>query len=147
MNHPAETALTRLDISPKRFVLFGIGRTRTDVDPFFARAVCGRRKIAINLLLIGALWLVLVDFGRDERDFGDRRTSGSISAGAPATTVAPAMSAMSLMFFIIYMCECNVPGSLTQADTSRLRRFLMLDQSPIPVSNDQTELTRLFELQ
>jgi hypothetical protein len=68
---------------------------------FYAGVACGRRNAVIDLLLLEILRLFLIEFGRDKRDLGLRRTSGSITAGAPATTVAPAMSAMSLMLFII----------------------------------------------
>ena len=50
--------------------------------------------------MFGILRLFRTEFGRDKRSLGDRRITGSISAGAPARTVAPAMSAMSLMFVI-----------------------------------------------
>ena len=63
---------------------------------------CGRRKAVIGLLLFGILPLFRVEFGRDNGGLSDRRIPGSISAGTPARTVAPAMSAMSLMF-VIYL--------------------------------------------
>jgi len=51
----------------------------------------------------GILRLFRIEFGRDTGGLSDRRIPGSISAGTPARTVAPAMSAMSLMFVIYYM--------------------------------------------
>ena len=48
--------------------------------------------------------LFRIELGRDKRGLGARRITGSISADAAARTVVPAMSAMSVMFFIIYGC-------------------------------------------
>jgi hypothetical protein len=44
--------------------------------------------------------LFRVEFGRDKRGLGARRIIGSVRADAPATTAAPAMSEISVMFFI-----------------------------------------------
>jgi hypothetical protein len=64
-------------------------------------AVAGvRAKAVIEFLLFEILRLFRTDFGRDERGFGARRITGSVSADAPARTATPAMSAMSVMFFI-----------------------------------------------
>ena len=63
---------------------------------------CGRRKAVVEFLPFGILPLFRIEFGRRERGLGDRRIPGSISAGTPARTVAPAISAMSLMF-VIYL--------------------------------------------
>jgi len=54
----------------------------------------------MEFLLFEILRLFRTDFGRDKRGFGARRITGSISADAAASTAAPAMSAMSVMFFI-----------------------------------------------
>jgi hypothetical protein len=54
-----------------------------------------RRKAVIELLLFGILRLFRLESGRDERGLGARRIAGSISAGTPARTAAPVMSAMS----------------------------------------------------
>jgi len=63
---------------------------------------CGRLKAVIEFLLFGILPFFRIESGRDRRGLGARRILGSISAGAPARTAAPAMSAMSLMF-VIYL--------------------------------------------
>ena len=54
----------------------------------------------MEFLLFEILRLFRAEFGRDKRGLGARRITGSISADAAARTAAPAMSAMSVMFFI-----------------------------------------------
>jgi len=54
----------------------------------------------MEFLLFEILRLFRAEFGRDKRGLGARRITGSISADAAARTVALAMSAMSVMFFI-----------------------------------------------
>jgi len=66
----------------------------------------------MDLLLRAVLRLFLIKFGRDRRDLRPRKTRGSIRAGAPAMTVAPAMIAMSLMFFI-YIAETAFVNGLS----------------------------------
>jgi hypothetical protein len=55
----------------------------------------------IEFLLFVILRLFRTESGRDTGR-GTRKIIGSITAGAPARTAAPAMSAMSLMF-VIYL--------------------------------------------
>jgi hypothetical protein len=76
-------------------------------------------------LLFAILRLFRIEFGRDKRGFGARRITGSISADAPATTAAPAKSAMSVMFFI-YSCIFR----FLHAYNSRLSGARIWDQSP-----------------
>ena len=59
-----------------------------------------RAKAVLEILPFEILPLFRTDFGRDKRGLGARRITGSISADAAAKTAAPAMSAMSVMFFI-----------------------------------------------
>jgi hypothetical protein len=59
-----------------------------------------RAKAVIEFLLFEILPLFRIELGRDKRGLGARRITGSISADAAARTAAPAMSAMSVMFFI-----------------------------------------------
>ena len=75
--------------------------------------------------MLGFLRLFRTELGRD---FGARKNTGKIRAGAPARTVAPAMMAMSLMFFI-YMF---LPFGLLHADNSRVSGARIWDQSPTP---------------
>ncbi len=87
---------------------------------------CGRRKAVVEFLLFRVLRLFRIG---DKRGLGDRRISGSISAGAPARTVAPAMSAMSLMLVIYIWLYFS--GSL-HADNSTPSAARIWDQSPTP---------------
>jgi len=59
-----------------------------------------RAKAVLEFLLFEILRLFRTEFGRDKRGLGARRITGSVSADAAARTAAPAMSAMSVMFFI-----------------------------------------------
>jgi len=94
-----------------------------------AGTACGRRKAVVEFLLFGILPFFRIEFDRDRRGLGDRRIPGSISAGTPARTVAPAMSAMSLMFVIyiwlFFFCFLH-------ADNSTLSSARIWDQSPTP---------------
>ena len=77
----------------------GAYRVRPSAFPF--HAVAGvRAKAVIEFLLCEISRLFRTDFGRDKRGLGARRITGSVSADAPARTATPAMSAMSVMFFI-----------------------------------------------
>ena len=80
----------------------------------------------MEFLLFEILRLFRAEFGRDKRGLGARRITGSISADAAARTAAPAMSAMSVMFFI-YIC-CNF--WFLHAYNSRLSGPCIWDQSP-----------------
>ena len=80
-------------------MLGGGYRVRTSV--FLFHAVAGvRAKAVMEFLLFEILRLFRAEFGRDKRGLGARRIAGSVSADAAARTAAPAMSAMSVMFFI-----------------------------------------------
>ncbi|PYM10147.1 MAG: hypothetical protein DMF15_03100 [Verrucomicrobia bacterium] len=61
---------------------------------------CVRRTAVIEFLPFEILPLFRIELGRDKRGLGARRITGSISDDAAARTAAPAMSAMSVMFFI-----------------------------------------------
>lgn len=80
-------------------LLGGAYRVRTSAFVFHAVASV-RAKAVLEFLLCGILRLFRTDFGRDKRGLGARSITGSVSADAPARTAAPAMSAMSVMFFI-----------------------------------------------
>jgi len=73
---------------------------RTRAFPFHASVACVGAKAVLEFSLFEILRLFCTEFGRDERGLGARRITGSISADAAARTAAPAMSAMSVMFFI-----------------------------------------------
>ena len=75
-------------------------RVRVSAFLFHAGVACVRAKAVMEFLLFEILRVFRVEFGRDRRGFGARRITGSISADAAARTAAPAMSAMSVMFFI-----------------------------------------------
>ena len=81
----------------------------------------------MEFLLFEILRLFRAEFGRDKRRLGARRITGSISAEAAARTAAPAMSAMSVMFFI-YIYGCNF--WFLHAYNSRLSGPCIWDQSP-----------------
>src|SRR5439155_15338322 len=86
---------------------------------------CVRRTAVIEFLPFEILPLFRIEFGRDKRGLGARRITGSINADAAARTAAPAMSAMSVMFFIY--------GSnfwFLHAYNSRLSGPCIWDQSP-----------------
>ncbi len=87
---------------------------------------CVRAKAVIEFLLFEILRLFPIEFGRDKRGLGARRITGSISDDAVARTAAPAMSAMSVMFFIY------IVGFFwfLHADNSRLSGARIWDQSP-----------------
>src|SRR5260370_24535475 len=70
-----------------------------------AGIACGRRRAVIEFLLFGILPFFRIESGRDRRGLGARRILGSINAGAPARTAAPAMSSMKLMF-VLYLWFC-----------------------------------------
>ena len=78
------------------------GAYRVDASAFLFHAgvACVRAKAVMEFLLFEILRLFRAEFGRDKRGLGARRITGSISADAAARTAAPAMSAMSVMFFI-----------------------------------------------
>src|SRR4029077_3533366 len=77
------------------------GAYRVRPSAFVFHAVAGvRAKAALGFLLFEVLGLFRTCFGRDKRGLGARRITGSISADAAARTAAPAMSAMSVMFFM-----------------------------------------------
>ena len=80
----------------------------------------------MEFLLFEILRLFRAEFGRDKRGLGARRITGSISADAAARTAAPAMSAMSVMFFIYIV----VFFWFLHADNSRLSGARIWDQSP-----------------
>src|SRR5438094_5356130 len=75
-------------------------RLRTSSYLFHAGVACVRAKAVIEFLLCEILRLFRTEFGRDKPGLGARRITGSISADAAARPAAPAMSAMSVMFFI-----------------------------------------------
>ena len=79
-----------------------LGRAyRVCTSAFVFHAVAGvRSKAVTEFLLCEILRFFRTDFGRDKRGFGARRITGSISTDAATRTAAPAMSAMSVMFFI-----------------------------------------------
>jgi hypothetical protein len=80
-------------------LLGGAYRARTSA--FVFHAVAGvRAKAVLEFLLFEVLRLFRIEFGRDGRGLGARRITGSVSADAPARTATPAMSAISVMFFI-----------------------------------------------
>src|SRR5438045_7159839 len=87
---------------------------------------CVRRTAVIEFLPFEILPLFRIEFGRDKRGLDARRITGSISADALARTAAPAMSAMSVMFFIYII----VFFSFLHADNSRLSCARIWDQSP-----------------
>ena len=88
---------------------------------------CVGAKAVIEFLLFEILRLFRTEFGRDKRGLGARRITGSISADAATRTAVPAMSAMSVMFFIyIYGCNCW----FLHAYNSRLSGPCIWDQSP-----------------
>jgi len=70
--------------------------------------------------------LFRIELGRDKRGLGARRITGSISADAAARTVVPAMSAMSVTFFIYIV----VFFWFLHADNSRMSGPRIWDQSP-----------------
>ena len=77
------------------------GAYRVRTSAYLFHAVAGvRAKAVLEFLLFEILRLFRIEFGRDKRGLGARRITGSVSADAPARTAAPAMSAMSVMFFI-----------------------------------------------
>ena len=77
------------------------GAYRVCTSAFVFHAVAGvRAKAVLEFLLFEILRLFPIEFGRDKLGLGARRITGSISADAAARTAAPAMSAMSVMFFI-----------------------------------------------
>jgi len=87
---------------------------------------CVRAKAVLEFLLFEILRPFRIEFGRDKRGFGARSITGSVSADAPARTAAPAMSAISVMFFIyIVVFFCFV-----HADNARLSGARIWDQSP-----------------
>ena len=79
----------------------------------------------MEFLLFEILRLFRAEFGRDKRGLGARRITGSLSADAAARTAAPAMSAMSVMFFIY---GCNF--WFLHTHNSRLSGPCIWDQSP-----------------
>src|SRR6266480_7688621 len=80
----------------------------------------------MEFLLFEILRLFRAEFGRDKQGLGARRITGSISADAAARTAAPAMSAMSVMFFIYIV----VLFWFLHAYDSRLSGARIWDQSP-----------------
>jgi len=78
----------------------GAYRVRVSAFLFHAGVAGVRAKAVIEFLLFEILRVFRVEFGRDRRGLGARRITGSINADAAARTAAPAMSAMSVMFFI-----------------------------------------------
>jgi hypothetical protein len=78
----------------------GSYRVRTFAFLFHTGVACVGAKAVMEFLLFEIWRLFRAEFGRDKRGLGARRITGSISADAAAKTVAPAMSAMSVMFFI-----------------------------------------------
>jgi hypothetical protein len=87
---------------------------------------CVRRTAVIEFLPFEILPLFRIELGRDKRGLGARRITGSISADAAARTAAPAMSAMSVMFFIYIV----VFFWFLHADNSRMSGARIWDQSP-----------------
>ena len=79
-----------------------LGRAyRVRASALVFHAVAGvRAKAVLEFLPFEILLLFRAEFGRDGRGLGARSITGSVSADAPARTAAPAMSAMSVMFFI-----------------------------------------------
>ena len=72
------------------------GGYRVRPSTFVFHAVAGvRAKAVLEFLPFEILRLFRTDFGRDRRGLGARRITGSVSADAPARTVAPATMAMS----------------------------------------------------
>jgi len=89
------------------------GGYRVRTSAFVFHAVAGvRAKAVIEFLLCEILRLFRTDFGRDKRGLGARSITGSVSADAPASAAAPAMSAMSVMFFIYMWLYFSVPTRL-----------------------------------
>ncbi len=87
---------------------------------------CVRRTAVIEFLPFEILPLFRIELGRGKRGLGARRITGSISADAAARMVAPAMSAMGVMFFIYIV----VFFWFLHADNSRLSGARIWDQSP-----------------
>jgi hypothetical protein len=102
-------------------------RVPTSAFPFHAGVAWVGAKAVVEFLLFEILRLFRAEFGRDKRGLGARRITGSISADAAARTAAPAMSAMSVMFFIY---GCNF--WFLHAYNSRLAGPCIWDQSPTP---------------
>src|SRR5439155_5930402 len=98
---------------------------RTRAFPFHASVACVGAKAVLEFSLFEILRLFCTEFGRDKRGLGARRITGSISADAAARTAAPAMSAMSVTFFIY---GCNF--WFLHAYNSRLSGPCIWDQSP-----------------
>ena len=86
---------------------------------------CVRAKAVIEFLPFEILPLFRIELGGDKRGLDARRITGSISADAAARTAAPAMSAMSVTFFIY---GCNF--WFLHAYNSRLSGARIWDQSP-----------------
>ena len=80
-------------------LLHALSCVRTSAFLFHA-GVSVQAKAVLEFLLFEILRLFRIEFGRDGRGLGARRITGSISADAAARTATPAMSAMSVMFFI-----------------------------------------------
>src|SRR5207249_5678473 len=81
-------------------LLGGGYRVRRSAFLFHAGVACVRAKAVTEFLPFDILRPFRVEFGGDKRGLGARRITGSVSADAPTTTAAPAMSEMSVMFFI-----------------------------------------------
>ena len=101
-------------------------RVRVSAFLFHAGMACVRRTAVIEFLPFEILPLFRIELGRDKRGLGARRITGSICADAAARTAAPAMSAMSVMFFIYIV----VFFWFLHADNSRLSGARIWDQSP-----------------
>ena len=87
---------------------------------------CVRAKAVIEFLPFEILPLFRIELGGDKRGLDARRITGSISTDALARTAPPAMSAMSVMFFIYIV----VIFWFLHADNSRLSGARIWDQSP-----------------
>ena len=101
-------------------------RVRVSAFLFHAGMACVRRTAVIEFLPFEILPLFRIELGRDKRGLGARSITDSVSADAPARTAAPAMSAMSVMFFIYIV----VFFWFLHAYNSRLIGARIWDQSP-----------------